>query len=75
MENELEDKIDGLMNSLGGNQGNPQSFVSDKNTKVDSVQFALQTAAIEKSEPAKASQEQPEEPSFWQKFMGLFSTK
>lgn len=75
MENELEDKIDGLMNSLGGNQGNPQSFVSDKNTKVDSVQFALQTAAIEKAEPEKTSQEQPEEPSFWQKFIGLFSTK
>ena len=73
MREELEGKIDSLMDSLGGNQGSVESFVSEKNTQVDSVQFVLQTAAIQKSEPEQAPEQEQQEPSFWQKFVGLFT--
>ena len=73
MREELEGKIDSLMDSLGGNQGPVESFVSEKNTQVDSVQFVLQTAAIQKSEPEQAPEQEQQEPSFWQKFVGLFT--
>lgn len=75
MRDELEGKIDTLMDSLGGNQQGTESFVSEKNTHVDSVQFALQTAAIQKEEPEAVTEPEKEELTVWQKLVGLFSGK
>ena len=44
------------------------SFVSDKNTKVDSVLFVIKTSAIEIPEV----EEETEETSFLQKFLNIF---
>ena len=47
-------------------------FVSEKNTNVESVQFVIQTEAIEVEEPAETEESAEEEPSLWQKFLNLF---
>ncbi|MGI6528360.1 MAG: hypothetical protein ACOX3J_01440 [Clostridia bacterium] len=48
------------------------SFVSDKNTNVDSVQFVLKTDSIEK--PVSEKPDSPKSPtlSFWQRLLKLF---
>ena len=48
-----------------------KSFVSDKNTDVDSVQFVIKTEAIKKEE-VKVEEEKTEELNFWQKLLNLF---
>ena len=47
MDSQIDEEIDSLLDSIGGNMDNPVSFVSKKNTHVDSVQFVIQTEAIE----------------------------
>ena len=50
----------------------PVSFVSEKNTNVESVQFVMQTDAIEVEETDEAAAAQEEKLSFWQKLLRLF---
>jgi putative membrane protein len=50
----------------------PVSFVSDRNTNVDSVQFAMMTAGIEKAEAPEAPAQAAEEPDFWERLLALF---
>lgn len=72
MEGVIEEEIDGLLNSIGGDMGAPVSFVSPKNTQVDLVQFVIQTAPIEREEQPAPSDQPEEQTSFWQKLLGLF---
>ena len=51
------------------------SFVSDKNKNVESVQFVIQTAAIEKAEPEETVQTETSGSSFWQKLLKLFGAE
>ena len=63
--------LNDLLDSLSGT-GEVQSFLSAENTDVTSVQFALQTAAIEVPE-AEAEPEPEAAPlTFWQKLLKLF---
>ena len=65
------DQLDTLLNSLSGST-ETQSFTSAENENVQSVQFALQTAAIKA--PAPAAEPEPETVTltFWQKLLKLF---
>ncbi len=46
MDVQVEDKIDEMVSSMSGSDDEIVSFVSDKNTNVDSVQFVIKTAAV-----------------------------
>lgn len=58
--------------SITGSNAEAASFVSDKNTHVDSVQFVIKTAAIEKPEAAVRDAAEEAPLTFWQKLLRLF---
>ena len=72
MDTQISDEIDSLTSSVTGSDAETVSFVSEKNSNVDSVQFVIKTAAIEKAETAvnDAAEEAPL--TFWQKLLRLF---
>lgn len=72
MDTELSDKIDEILDSITGDSDKTASFVSDKNTNVDSVQFIIQTEGIEVQEAVLNTEEEEEELTFWQKVLRLF---
>lgn len=72
LQEEMQDQIDGMLSEFTGSDFQPVSFVSDKNTKVDSVQFVIKTAAVKKAEAVEAVQTQEEHLNLWQKFLRLF---
>lgn len=72
MDTEIEDEIDEILASIGGDETETKSFVSDKNTNVDNVQFVIKTSAVEKEEIEVEEKEETESTSFWQKFKQLF---
>ena len=61
-----------MTSSITGGDAETVSFVSDKNTNVDSVQFIIKTAAIEKTETAATAETAEESLTFWQKLLRLF---
>ncbi len=72
IDTKIGDEIDSMTSSITGSDAKATSFVSDKNTNVDSVQFVIKTTAIEKTETA-ASDAPAEAPlTFWQKLLRLF---
>ncbi|MCH1984302.1 hypothetical protein MCG98_17175 [Ruminococcus sp. OA3] len=72
MNDQIDEEIDSLLKSIGGSMENPVSFVSEKNTNVDSVQFVIQTEAIEVEEVREVQETMEEELSLWQKLLRLF---
>ncbi len=72
MDTEISDKIDEMLERITGNGAEVTSFVSEKNTHVDSVQFVIQTEAIEIAESAPEEVEVKEDLTFWQKLLRLF---
>ena len=72
MDTEMQDKIDEILSSIQGEETETKSFVSEKNTNVDNVQFVIKTAAIEKEEIKVEEKEQTESKTLWQKFTQLF---
>ena len=68
---DLHEKIDSIMDSMGGTEVEPVSFVSEKNTNIKSVQFVLKTEAIKIPEEAVIVQEEVKL-TFWQKLKNLF---
>lgn len=72
MNTQIDEEIDKLLDSIGGGMEEPVSFVSEKNTNVESVQFVMQTDAIEVEETDEAVAVQEERLSFWQKLLRLF---
>ena len=72
MNDQINEEIDSLLESIGGSMDDPVSFVSEKNTNVESVQFVIQTEAIEVEETDEVVVTQEEELSFWQKLLQLF---
>lgn len=67
----VDEKIDSMIESIVGGIFEKVSFVSDKNTNIDSVQFVIVTDSIEKPEIEKVEVKE-ETPSFWQKLKSLF---
>lgn len=69
----LKDKINKAIDQVMGSDFDPISFVSDKNTNVDFVQFVIKTPQIsiekaELSQPVAADAPM----NFWQKLLSLF---
>lgn len=72
MNKKMDEEIDSILDTIGGSTGNPVSFVSSKNTDIDSVQFVIKTTAIEIPETEVAETVEPEPLNFWQKLLKLF---
>ena len=71
MDTQISDEIDSMTASLSGGDGDAVSFVSEKNTNVDAVQFVIKTAAIEKAETTTDNTVESAPLTFWQKLLRL----
>ena len=71
LKGEIHDKVSEMIDELKGS-GILRSFTSDKNTKVESVQFVIKTEAISIAEPTQEETTTVETLSFWQKLIRLF---
>ncbi|MCC8120930.1 MAG: hypothetical protein LIO42_02855 [Oscillospiraceae bacterium] len=69
---QVQEQIDELLSAISGEGGECVSFVSEKNTNVNSVQFVIKTAAIEKAEEEAAEEDTQVQLTFWQKLLRLF---
>lgn len=72
MDTEITDKIDELIETVTGGDFEVTSFVSDKNTNVQSVQFVIKTDGVQTEEVSEVMEEAPKKLSAWQKFLNLF---
>ena len=72
MDTEIDEKIDELLETVTGGDFETVSFVSDKNTSVDSVQFVIKTDGVNMAEEETAVVAEPEKLSIWEKFLNLF---
>lgn len=73
IDTEVSDMIDDTIDELTGKNVEIKSFVSDKNTNVDSVLFVLKIPAIEKAEEEEKEEENSKEESIWDRFLNIFS--
>lgn len=71
MDTQISDEIDSMTASLSGGDGDAVSFVSEKNTNVNTVQFVIKTAAIEKAETTTDNTVESAPLTFWQKLLRL----
>ena len=72
IETEVSGEIDSMITEATGSDVEITSFVSEKNTDVDSVQFVIQTEAIEIAEVVNTEPVVEEKLNFWQKLLRLF---
>lgn len=72
IDEQISDEIDNMISSVTGNNAETVSFISEKNTSVGSVQFAIKTAAVEKAETEVSSAVKETKLTFWQKLLRLF---
>ncbi len=72
MDSEIEDKIDDMLNTISRSDAVIRSFVSEKNTNVESVQFVIKTGAIEKPEVVQTVEDETQQLNLWEKFLRLF---
>lgn len=71
MDTQISDEIDSMTASLSGGDGDAESFVSENNTNVNTVQFVIKTAAIEKAETTTDNTVESAPLTFWQKLLRL----
>lgn len=72
MDTQVQDQIDSMIDEISGGDEPVVSFVSDKNTNIDSVQFVIKTSAIQKEEAEQKTTQEKEKKSLWEKFIDLF---
>jgi len=72
MDEEIQKKVDEMLDRITGQGEKTVSFVSEKNTQVSSVQFVLKTGAIYLPEAEEAPASKTVELNFWQKLLSLF---
>jgi len=70
---QIDDKINEMLNQISGNGDPVISFVSEKNTQIKAVQFALKTSAITLPVVEVPAEPAPVKLNFWQKLANLFS--
>lgn len=75
MDTQISDEIESMTSSITGGDSETVSFVSDKNTNVDSVQFVIKTASIEQNEEPVGEETEETTLNFWQKLLNLFGIK
>ncbi len=72
MDEQVQEKIDSILDSIGGDDMEVVSFVSDKNTNTTSVQFVIKTSEIKKAEKEPVVEEKEEQTGFGEKLLKLF---
>lgn len=72
MDTQISNEIDSMTASFSGGDGDAVSFVSEKNTEVNAVQFVIKTAAIEMAEAATEDAVESAPLTLWQKLLRLF---
>lgn len=72
MDTQVEDTIDEMLDSISGGDAKVESFVSDKNENVESVQFVIKTAAVEKEEAEIKTETKQEKTGVIDKLLNLF---
>ncbi len=72
MDQAVQDKIDELLKSVTGGEGEIVSFVSPKNTNVSAVQFVIRTPAIQKVSPAAPEPTPEPDETVWERLKDLF---
>ena len=72
LDDEVDDKIDSMIDEFSGSDFEVESFVSDKNKNVDSVQFVIKTPAIEEEKEEVKETTETESLTIWQKILRLF---
>lgn len=72
MDEKITDQISAVQESIAGEDTEIQSFVSEKNTQVKSVQFVIQAEGVRQEEPPQPAPEEPAPLTLWQKFLRLF---
>lgn len=75
IDEEISDTIDETIDNLTGKNEETISFVSEKNTNVDSVLFVLKTPAIQNEEEEAPEKEEETSTSFTTKVKNLFGSK
>ena len=69
---EIEDKVDELLDTVSGGDSEVTSFVSEKNTNIDKVQFVIKTAGITEDETEEAVETEDTSMNVREKFLDLF---
>lgn len=72
MDDKIDEKIDDMLESITGGDVKVNSFISNRNTNVKSVQFVIQTESIQIQEPEIETDENPKKTGFWEKIFSLF---
>ena len=72
LEDKVNDEINNMLDEFTGSDYKVVSFISDKNTNVESVQFVMQSEAIKNKETSEENEEEKEDLTIWQKFLNLF---
>ena len=72
IDTEIENKVEEMVQEFSDEAYVPVSFVSEKNTNVEAVQFAFQTDPIQIEEEEVREESPAENTGFWEKIRGLF---
>lgn len=72
MDTEIDDRIDEMLDGLSGENKEVVSFVSDKDTNVQALQFFLKTEEIKLDDSKPAETESTTQTGFFEKLMQLF---
>lgn len=72
MHETISEEIDSMVSSVSGEEVELVSFVSEKNTNIESVQFVIQTDAIEMEKVEEVQEAEDVPLTFWQKLLKLF---
>ena len=73
LDSEVDDKINSMLDEFTGSDFKSESFVSDKNQNVDSVQFVIKTPSIEIKKEEVKEVKKIESLTVWQKILRLFN--
>lgn len=68
----VDNKIKDILNDFKNEDFTPNSFASENNTNVSSVQFALKTSDLHKKSDVKTVKEETKKTSFFTKLINLF---
>ena len=71
LKGEVHDIVSDMIDELKG-KGMLRSFVSEKNTEIESVQFVIKTDAVSAGDAAQQAETPEESLTFWQKLLRLF---
>lgn len=72
MDQNVNDSIEDMINNLTGSDSDVDSFVSQNNKEVKSVQFVMKTSEIEKKEDNKKVSKEVKEKTIWEKILAFF---